>query len=236
MRRANVMDFIRTEIDKGRQAYIVYPLIEETEKMDYESLMAGFEQVKVFFPDHKYNIAMVHGKQDAQERERNMQRFVAGHAHILVATTVIEVGVNVPNASVMLIESAERFGLSQLHQLRGRVGRGAEQSYCILLTGNKLSNESAERMKIMTSTSNGFIIAEKDLAMRGPGDLSGTRQSGILKFKLADIVDDSAILEQTRIAAQHIITADPSLTHPQHAAIRSILLQEKATNNWAKIS
>lgn len=236
MRRANVMDFIRTEIDKGRQAYIVYPLIEESEKMDYESLMAGFEQVKVFFPDHKYNIAMVHGKQDAQERERNMQRFVAGHAHILVATTVIEVGVNVPNASVMLIESAERFGLSQLHQLRGRVGRGAEQSYCILLTGNKLSNESAERMKIMTSTSNGFIIAEKDLAMRGPGDLSGTRQSGILKFKLADIVDDSAILEQTRIAAQHIITADPSLTHPQHAAIRNILLQEKATNNWAKIS
>ncbi len=236
MRRASVMEFIRAEIDKGRQAYIVYPLIEESEKMDYESLVAGFEQVKTFFPDHKYNIAMVHGKQEAGERERNMQRFVKGDAHILVATTVIEVGVNVPNASVMLIESAERFGLSQLHQLRGRVGRGAEQSYCILLTGNKLSNESGERMKIMTSTSNGFIIAEKDLAMRGPGDLSGTRQSGILKFKLADIVDDSAILEQTRIAAQQIITSDPSLTHPQHTAIRSILLQEKAANNWAKIS
>ncbi len=188
MRRANVMDFIRSEVDKGRQAYIVYPLIEESEKMDYESLMAGFEQVKVFFPEHKYNIAMVHGRQEAALKERNMQRFVSGDAQILVATTVIEVGVNVPNASVMLIESAERFGLSQLHQLRGRVGRGAEQSYCILLTGNKISKESSERMQIMVETANGFIIAEKDLAMRGPGDLSGTRQSGILKFKLADML------------------------------------------------
>lgn len=236
MRRANVMEFIRSEIDKGRQAYIVYPLIEESEKMDYESLMAGFEQVKVFFPEHKYNIAMVHGRQDSAQRERNMQRFINGDAHILVATTVIEVGVNVPNASVMLIESAERFGLSQLHQLRGRVGRGAEQSYCILLTGNKLSQESLERMKIMAQTANGFIIAEKDLAMRGPGDLSGTRQSGILKFKLADIVSDSAILEQTRQAAQYIIAEDPALTAPQHQGIRNILLKEKANNNWAKIS
>ena len=236
MRRAHVMDFIKTEIDKGRQAYIVYPLIEESEKMDYESLMAGYEQVKVFFPEHKYNIAMVHGRQDAALRERNMQRFVNGEAHILVATTVIEVGVNVPNASVMLIESAERFGLSQLHQLRGRVGRGAEQSYCILLTGNKLSNESSQRMQIITSTTNGFIIAEQDLAMRGPGDLYGTRQSGTLKFKLADIVQDSAILEQTRQAAQQVISEDPSLTSPQYQPIKNVLLKQAASSNWAKIS
>lgn len=237
MRRANVMEFIRRELDKGRQAYIVYPLIEESEKMDYESLMAGYEQVKVFFPEDKYNIAMVHGRQEAGLRQRNMQRFISGDAQLLVATTVIEVGVNVPNASVMLIESAERFGLSQLHQLRGRVGRGAEQSYCILLTGNKLSEESRKRMQIMTSTTNGFIIAEQDLAMRGPGDLSGTQQSGVLKFKLADIVEDAGILEQTRIAAQHLLAADPSLTHPAHQPIRNILLKGTSTqNNWSKIS
>lgn len=179
---------------------------------------------------------MVHGKQEAGERARNMERFVSGEAQVLVATTVIEVGVNVPNASVMLIESAERFGLSQLHQLRGRVGRGAEQSYCILLTGNKLSKESLQRMKIMTSTTNGFIIAEEDLAMRGPGDLYGTKQSGVLKFKLADIVADSAILEQTRLAAQQIVAEDPSLTAPQHQGIRNILLQEVKENHWGKIS
>ncbi len=237
MRRAHVMDFIRTEVDKGRQAYIVYPLIEESEKMDYESLMAGYEQVKVFFPDDKYRIAMVHGRQDQEERQLNMQRFANGEAHILVATTVIEVGVDVPNATVMVIESAERFGLSQMHQLRGRVGRGGEQSYCILLTGNKLSQESAERMKTMSSTSNGFVIAEKDLAMRGPGDLYGTRQSGTFKFKLADIVHDIEILEQTRAAALHVLNNDPNLTHPQHQGIRNILLQQnKPTNNWSKIS
>lgn len=237
MRRAHVMDFIRTEVDKGRQAYIVYPLIEESEKMDYESLMSGYEQVKVFFPDDKYRIAMVHGRQDQQERERNMERFVSGHAQILVATTVIEVGVNVPNATVMLIESAERFGLSQLHQLRGRVGRGGEQSYCILLTGNKVSKESAERMNTMTATSNGFIIAEKDLAMRGPGDLYGTKQSGTFRFKLADIIHDTHILEQTREAAQQLLEADPSLSHPQHQGIRNVLLkQATVSNNWSKIS
>ncbi|MBS1780653.1 MAG: ATP-dependent DNA helicase RecG [Bacteroidetes bacterium] len=236
MRRANVMEFIKSEINKGRQAYIVYPLIEESEKMDYESLMAGYEQVKIWFPEHKYKIAMVHGKQEAALKERNMQRFVSGEANILVSTTVIEVGVNVPNASVMLIESAERFGLSQLHQLRGRVGRGAEQSYCILLTGNKLGNDSAERMKIMVSTSNGFIIAEKDLAMRGPGNLSGTQQSGVLKFKIADIVADSAILEQTRIAAQQIITEDPGLTSAQYYPLRAMLAEKVHQSHWAKIS
>lgn len=237
MRRAHVMDFIRSEVDKGRQAYIVYPLIEESEKMDYESLMAGYEQVKVFFPEHKYHIAMVHGRQEQDLRERNMKRFIEGDAQVLVATTVIEVGVDVPNATVMLIESAERFGLSQLHQLRGRVGRGGEQSYCILLTGNKLSKESAERMKTMTATSNGFIIAEKDLAMRGPGDLYGTKQSGTFRFKLADIVMDTAILEDTRKAAQQLLNEDPHLTHPQNQGIRNILLQQsKPSNNWAKIS
>ncbi len=237
MRRAHVMDFIRSEVDKGRQAYIVYPLIEESEKLDYESLIAGYEQVKVFFPEHKYNIAMVHGRQDAELKERNMKRFIDGDAHVLVSTTVIEVGVDVPNASVMLIESAERFGLSQLHQLRGRVGRGGEQSYCILLTGNKLSKESAERMKIMVETANGFIIAEKDLAMRGPGDLYGTKQSGTFRFKLADIIEDTAILELTRQAALQVLTEDPNLTAPQHQGIRNVLLQQsKPANNWSKIS
>lgn len=204
--------------------------------MDYESLMAGYEQVKVFFPEDRYNIAMVHGRQEALQRERNMQRFISGDAQILVATTVIEVGVNVPNASVMLIESAERFGLSQLHQLRGRVGRGAEQSYCILLTGNKLSNESKQRMQIITASTNGFVIAEQDLAMRGPGDLYGTRQSGVLKFKLADIVQDSAILEQTRNAAQQVVAEDPSLTSPQYQPIRNILMKEAHQSQWSKIS
>lgn len=237
MRRAHVMDFMRSEVDKGRQAYIVYPLIEESEKLDYESLMAGYEQVKVFFPEGKYNIAMVHGRQEQELKDRNMKRFADGDAQVLVATTVIEVGVDVPNATVMLIESAERFGLSQLHQLRGRVGRGGEQSYCVLLTGNKLSKESTERMQIMTATSNGFIIAEKDLAMRGPGDLYGTKQSGTFRFKLADIVEDTAILELTRQAALKVLTDDPNLTAPLHQGIRNVLLQQsKPTNNWSKIS
>jgi ATP-dependent DNA helicase RecG len=165
-----------------------------------------------------------------------MQRFASGAADVLVATTVIEVGVNVPNATVMLIESAERFGLSQLHQLRGRVGRGSDQSYCILLTGNKLSKESEQRMNIMVSTANGFLIAEQDLAMRGPGELYGTKQSGMLKFKLADIVQDAAILEETRAAAQQLIEADPSLSSPQNQPIRNILLREAQQSQWSKIS
>lgn len=234
--RAGVMEFMRTEVDKGRQAYIVYPLIEESEKMDYESLMAGYDQVKIWFNENRYRIAMVHGRQEAGERERNMQRFVKGEADVLVATTVIEVGVNVPNASVMLIESAERFGLSQMHQLRGRVGRGADQSYCILLTGNKLSEESYKRIQIMVSTTNGFEIAEQDLAMRGPGDMYGTKQSGVLKFKLADIVRDSAILEQTRIAAQQLLANDPKLDQPQHQGLRHMLVQQGRQSHWGKIS
>jgi ATP-dependent DNA helicase RecG len=234
--RAQVMEFARKEVDKGRQVYIVYPLIEESEKLDLESLMAGYEQVKIWFNENKYRIAMVHGRQEAQERERNMQRFVKGDADVLVATTVIEVGVNVPNASVMIIESAERFGLSQMHQLRGRVGRGADQSYCILLSGNKISEESFKRIRIMVSTTDGFKIAEQDLAMRGPGDMYGTKQSGLMKFKLADIVTDSAILEQTRIAAQELLQADPTLSQPQHQGIRNMLTQQGRQSHWGKIS
>jgi ATP-dependent DNA helicase RecG len=235
--RMGVMEFIRNEVDKGRQAYIVYPLIEESEKLDYESLLAGYEQVKIWFDENKYKVAMVHGRQKADERERNMQRFVKGEANVLVATTVIEVGVNVPNASVMLIESAERFGLSQLHQLRGRVGRGAEQSYCILLTGNKISEESYKRIKIMVSTSDGFKIAEEDLAMRGPGDMYGTKQSGVLKFKLADIVLDAPILEQTRIAAQQLLAQDPTLSQPKNQnLLYELSKQGKQQHHWGKIS
>lgn len=234
--RAQIMDFIRSEIDKGRQAYVVYPLIEESEKLDFESLTEGYEQVKTFFPDHKYNIAMVHGRQEPALKARNMERFVSGEAHILVATTVIEVGVNVPNASVMLVESSERFGLSQLHQLRGRVGRGAEQSYCILLTGSKVGEDSKKRMQIMTSTTNGFIIAEQDLQLRGPGDMYGTRQSGALKFRLADIVNDAALMEQARQAAQWLIAKDPDLSMPEHSALKELLMRQGQSSFWSKIS
>ena len=234
--RMGVMEFMRAEVDKGRQAYIVYPLIQESEKLDYESLLAGYEQVKIWFDENKYKIAMVHGKQEAAERERNMQRFVKGEANVLVATTVIEVGVNVPNASVMLIESAERFGLSQMHQLRGRVGRGAEQSYCILLTGNKISDDSYKRINIMVSTTDGFKIADQDLAMRGPGDLYGTKQSGVLRFKLADIVADAGILEETRKAAQAVLAEDPSLTLPKNQPLRYLLREKSQQSHWSKIS
>lgn len=236
MQRAKVMEFLRKEVDKGRQAYIVYPLIEESEKLDYESLKAGYEQVKIWFDENKYRIAMVHGRQETAERERNMQRFVKGEADVLVATTVIEVGVNVPNASVMLIESAERFGLSQMHQLRGRVGRGAEQSYCVLLTGSKISEESYKRIQIMVNTTDGFRIAEEDLAMRGPGDMYGTKQSGAMKFKLADIVQDSKILEETRVAALQILSEDPTLSLPQNQPLRQLLSQQGRGWFWGKIS
>lgn len=236
--RPKVMQFLRHEIEKGRQIYIVYPLIEESEKLDYESLTAGYEQVRAWFPDPKYRVAMVHGRQALDERERNMERFVSGHAHILVATTVIEVGVNVPNASVMVIESAERFGLSQLHQLRGRVGRGSEKSYCILLTGYELGKESRQRMHIMTQTNDGFLIAEEDLKMRGPGDIYGTRQSGALDFKIADIIHDADIMEETKVAAQEILAADPYLEHPLHQRLKTDIHKSRnqQVQQWSKIS
>jgi ATP-dependent DNA helicase RecG len=234
--RPQVMDFIRSEIDRGRQAYIVYPLIEESEKLDYENLMKGYEEVKAFFPEPRYLVSMVHGKQPAEMRSVNMQRFVDGTTHIMVATTVIEVGVNVPNASVMVIESSEKFGLSQLHQLRGRVGRGTDKSYCILMTGNQLGVDAKKRIKTMTQTTNGFIIAEKDMEIRGPGDIEGTRQSGIMDFKLADIVQDKHILEAARNAAEQVLQQDPYLSSPDNASLASFLANEKSSSNWSKIS
>ncbi|KAA2240503.1 ATP-dependent DNA helicase RecG [Chitinophaga agrisoli] len=234
--RPQVMDFIREEIRKGRQAYIVYPLIEESEKMDYENLMKGYEEVKAFFPEPQYYISMVHGRQPADQRETNMQRFVRGETQIMVATTVIEVGVNVPNASVMVIESTERFGLSQLHQLRGRVGRGAEQSFCILMTGIKLGVDSKERINVMVQTNNGFIISEKDMELRGPGDMEGTRQSGVLDFKLADILQDRAILDAARACAEKILTEDPDLSLPENHPLQEYLAAHRGKSQWSKIS
>lgn len=234
--RHKVMDFVKEEIAKGRQAYIVYPLIEESSKVDYENLMKGYEEVKSFFPEPKYWISMVHGRQDAEQKETNMQRFVKGETQIMVSTTVIEVGVNVPNASVMVIESAEKFGLSQLHQLRGRVGRGAEKSFCILLTGPRISNDARERLKIMTETNDGFRIAEKDLEIRGPGDVEGTQQSGILNFKLADIVHDRVMLEAARTAAGGILESDPDMKEEDNIPVRSWLQQQKGKTAWSKIS
>jgi ATP-dependent DNA helicase RecG len=234
--RPQVMDFIKEEVKKGRQAYIVYPLIEDSEKLDYENLMKGYEEVKAFFPEPQFYISMVHGRQPAEMRETNMQRFARGETHIMVATTVIEVGVNVPNASVMVIESTERFGLSQLHQLRGRVGRGAEQSYCILMTGYKLGVDSKERIGVMVQTNNGFIISEKDMELRGPGDMEGTRQSGVLDFKLADILEDRPILDAARACAEKLLQEDPDLTLPENHPLREFLASQRGKSQWSKIS
>ena len=236
MARPQVMDFIKEQIALGRQAYIIYPLIEESSKLDYENLMKGFEEVKSFFPEPKYWISMVHGKQDSAQKEINMQRFVNGDTQILVGTTVIEVGVNVPNASVMVIESAEKFGLSQLHQLRGRVGRGGDQSFCVLLTGQKLSNDARERLKIMVGTNDGFRIAEKDLEIRGPGEMEGTKQSGALNFKLASIVHDKTMLEAARGAVENIIQTDPELELAENLPLKTFLQQQKGKTLWSKIS
>ena len=236
MQRFKVMEFIRDEIAKGRQAYIIYPLIEESEKLSYEDLMQGYEQVKSYFPEPKYSISMLHGKMPAEQKETNMKRFVDGVTQIMVSTTVIEVGVNVPNASVMVIEGAEKFGLSQLHQLRGRVGRGSEQSYCILLSSVKASREARERLKIMCNTTDGFVIAEKDLEIRGPGDIDGTRQSGALNFKLASLINDRPTMEIAKEAAAAICEKDPNLTMPEHLAIRSFLQTQKTKIGWGKIA
>lgn len=236
MARATVMDFVKTEIEKGRQAYFIYPLIEESEKLSYEDLMQGYEQVKSFFPEPNYKISMVHGRQPADQKETNMARFVIGDTQIMVATTVIEVGVNVPNASVMVIESSEKFGLSQLHQLRGRVGRGSEKSFCVLLTGQKVSNDARERIKIMCATNDGFLIAEKDLELRGPGDIEGTRQSGALNFKLANIVNDKEVLEVAKIAAEKLVEEDPTLHFAKNVELKNYLQAQKSRSGWGKIS
>jgi len=236
MARANVMGFVKEEIQKGRQAYFIYPLIEESEKLSYEDLMQGYEQVKSFFPEPDYRISMVHGRQPADQKETNMERFVKGDTQIMVSTTVIEVGVNVPNASVMVIESAEKFGLSQLHQLRGRVGRGSEKSFCILLTGSRASKEAKERINIMCATNDGFKIAEKDLEMRGPGDIEGTRQSGALNFKLASIVNDKGLLELAKQKAESLVEKDLYLEQEAHKSLKNFMQSQKLKQGWSKIS
>ena len=235
--RLKVWKFMRDEIAKGRQIYIVYPLIQESEKMDYKDLMDGYESISRDFPLPNYAISIVHGKMKPAEKESEMQRFIKGKTQIMVATTVIEVGVNVPNASVMIIESAERFGLSQLHQLRGRVGRGAEQSYCILMTSHKLSEDSKVRMETMTRTNDGFEIAEVDLKLRGPGDIMGKQQSGILNLKIADLVKDRDILELARHHALKILKNDAPLAKPEHATLRTVFIEmAKKQNIWNYIS
>ena len=235
--RLQVFHFVKQEIAKGRQVYIVYPLIQESEAMDYKDLMDGFESISRDFPKPEYQISIVHGQMKPADKDHEMERFVKGETQIMIATTVIEVGVNVPNASVMIIESAERFGLSQLHQLRGRVGRGAEQSYCILMSGFKLSEDSKTRLQTMVQTNDGFEIAEVDLKLRGPGDIMGTQQSGVLNLKIADIVKDNQILQVARAYAQQILKEDPNLVLPKNSMIKHAyfqLIQHK--NIWNYIS
>jgi ATP-dependent DNA helicase RecG len=235
-RRSQVMDFLKYEIEKGRQVYIIFPLIEESEKMDYENLEQGYENIKAWFPEPKFWISRVDGRQKAEVRNTNMQRFLSGDTQIMVATTVIEVGVNVPNATVMVIESAEKFGLSQLHQLRGRVGRGAEKSFCILLTSPRLGKEARERMNILTETNNGFKIAEKDLELRGPGDIEGTRQSGLLNFKIANIVQDREWLELARERAMELLEKDAELVTEENRELKVFLQTQQGRTAWSKIS
>jgi len=235
--RLSVFKFLKEEISKGRQVYIVYPLINESEAMDYKDLMDGYESISREFPIPQYQISIVHGKMKAEDKEYEMQRFLKGETQIMVATTVIEVGVNIPNASVMVIESAERFGLSQLHQLRGRVGRGAEQSYCILMTSFKLSDDAKIRLQTMVETSDGFKISEVDLKLRGPGNLMGTQQSGALNLKIADIMKDANLLKLARKEAIDLLTIDPSLAKPENLVLKNAYIEiSKKSTLWANIS
>ena len=235
--RLGVFKFIKEEINKGRQVYIVYPLIEESKNMDYKDLMDGFESISRDFPIKNYQISILHGRMKDQEKDFEMKRFKEGKTQIMVSTTVIEVGVNIPNASVMIIESAERFGLSQLHQLRGRVGRGSEKSYCILMTKDKISNEAKKRIDVMTKTNDGFKIAEVDMELRGPGNLLGTQQSGILNFKIADIIKDKDILELSRNDAKEIIDKDPQLKNEENKEIKKEFVKiNKSSVLWKYIS
>jgi ATP-dependent DNA helicase RecG len=233
--RLAVFGFMKDEIKKGRQVYIVYPLIEESAKLDLKDLMDGYESITRAFPE--YLISIVHGKMKPKDKDFEMQRFVRGETQLMVATTVIEVGVNVPNASVMVIENAERFGLSQLHQLRGRVGRGAEQSYCILMSSNKISSDGRTRLETMVQTDNGFEIADVDLKLRGPGDLAGTQQSGVLDLLITDLAKDGHIVKLAREAVENILATDPLLSQPQHERIRlQVDSQDKNASNWSRIS
>ena len=237
--KASLYQFMRQQIAEGRQVYIVYPLIKESEKMDLKNLEEGYRTICEVFPAPDYAVSMVHGRLKPAEKEAEMQRFVRGETQIMVATTVIEVGVNVPNASIMVIQNAERFGLSQLHQLRGRVGRGADQSYCILVTSYKLSNESRKRIDIMTRTSDGFEIAEADLKLRGPGDLEGTQQSGIVfDLHIANLARDGILLQHVRDIAQHILDDDPDENRPEnHILWQQLRIRRKSGGvNWSAIS
>ncbi len=231
--RLKVFHFIKSELEKGRQAYVVYPLIEESDVLDYQNLTDNYEKIKLFFEKTPFKIGMVHGKMKQEEKDAEMAKFKNNKTQLLVATTVIEVGVDVPNASIMLIESAERFGLSQLHQLRGRVGRGADQSYCILMTEYKLSEEARTRMNTMVATNDGFKIAEVDLQLRGPGNILGTQQSGIMKFRLADIIKDAPLLHTARNIAYKLLKDDFNLQKPEHQNIRYFLQKQiKESGFW----
>ena len=235
--RLKVFKFMSDEIKKGRQIYVVYPLIEESEKMDYKDLMDGYESIVRAFPQPKYQISILHGKMKAKDKDYEMDRFIKKQTQIMVATTVIEVGVNVPNASTMIIESAERFGLSQLHQLRGRVGRGNDQSFCVLISSHKLSSDAKTRLKTMTATTDGFEIAEVDLKLRGPGDLMGTKQSGVLQLKIADIIKDNQWLKIARNDANELLRLDSKLESPKNMPLRQTLAKMKAFKNiWNYIS
>lgn len=233
--RLKLNGFLKKEIEKGRQVYVVYPLIEESEKLDLKDLMDGYESIARAFPE--YPISIVHGKMKAADKDFEMARFVKGETKIMVATTVIEVGVNVPNASVMVIENAERFGLAQLHQLRGRVGRGAEQSYCVLVSSYKLSKEARTRIETMVRTTDGFEIAQVDMNLRGPGDMMGTQQSGQLDLLIGDLREDEPILSIARQSAQAVIAKDPNLESEENALIRQQVENQKKKNlNWSRIS
>lgn len=235
--RLSVFKFLKEEISKGRQVYIVYPLINESEAMDYKDLMDGYESISRSFPKPQFQLSIVHGRMKTQDKAYEMQRFINGETDIMVATTVIEVGVNISNASVMVIESAERFGLSQLHQLRGRVGRGADQSYCILMTSFKLSSEAKVRLDTMVKTSDGFEIAEVDLKLRGPGNLMGTQQSGLLNLRIADIVKDSQLLKTARTSALALLSKDPALSAPENKNIKATYKEiSKNSTLWVNIS
>ena len=235
--RLKLIDFLKDEINKGRQIYVVYPLIKESEKLDFKDLLDGYESFSRDFPMPKYQLSIVHGKMKNEDKDYEMQRFIENKTQILVSTTVIEVGVDIPNATVMVIESAERFGLSQLHQLRGRVGRGAYKSYCFLVTGNKQTKESKIRMETMVSTNDGFIIAEKDLELRGPGNIMGTQQSGEMPLRITNLIGDSKLIQKIRLLAEKILEKDPKLTNPNNSLILSYLKQIIDKKNiWEYIS
>jgi ATP-dependent DNA helicase RecG len=235
--RLEVFKFLKDEITKGRQAYIVYPLIEESSKLDYKDLMDGYESISRDFPRDLYQISILHGRMKSDDKVFEMNRFKKGKTQIMISTTVIEVGVNIPNASVMIIESSEKFGLSQLHQLRGRVGRGSENSYCILMSSNKLSADAKKRIKTMTSTNDGFKVAEVDMEIRGPGNLLGTQQSGLLNFKIGNIIQDKEILEYANKDVKNILSKDPKLLSIENKLIRNEFNSMKTSSVlWKHIS